>query len=202
MKDKQILAAVIGGVAVVAAPIIAVYFTSNSSPVSSPSPLTSASSPGPNHSGSKPDSQAASSTASSKPKLLFSGEVTLPRHGAVDVDKPNQPVATDQNGITGAFDLFHDSGSVKFDAILAHDGVYFYPIGKSSNTAYDICSDYTSANPSYNAYGSNVSVSIKNTFCFATSDHHLAWASIKSVQPDIYTAVLEVRVWDKLVGQN
>jgi hypothetical protein len=133
---------------------------------------------------------------------LFSGEVTLPRHSAVDVDQPNQPVVADQSGVTGIFDLFHDSGEVKSDTIRTHDGVYAYPAGKSTDAAYDVCSDYTSPNPSYNAYNPSAGVSIGGIFCFTTSDHRLAWASVESVQPDNFTTVLEVRVWDKVVGHN
>jgi hypothetical protein len=198
----HITAAVIGAVSVIAAAIITVRFSSNSSPASSPPPLSTTSSPDPNPSGSTPASQASSPAASSKSKLLFSGEVTLPRHSAVDVDQQNQPVVADQSGVTGTFDLFHDSGEVKSDSIRTHDGIYAYPYGKSSNAAYDVCSDYTGPNPSYNAYNPAAGVGIGSIFCFTTSDHRLAWASVKSVQSDNFTAVLEVRVWDKLVGHN
>jgi hypothetical protein len=170
---------------------------------SSPSGASVASNDQSNSFGSTPTrSTSFSPPVSPKAKLSFSGEVTLPRHAAVDVDEPDQPVVADQSGVTGAFDLFHDSGAVRSDTIRTHDGVRSYPSGKSSEAAYDVCLDYTSPNPSYNSYNPSAGVSIGETFCFTTSDHRVAWARVESVQPDNFTAVLEVRVWDKLVRNN
>jgi hypothetical protein len=123
-------------------------------------------------------------------------EVTLPRHAAVDLDSGTQPaVVADQIGATGRFDLYHDAGEVMSDVIRTPDGMYDYPAGSSPDSAYAICSDYTSPNPSYNAYETSAGVETGNAFCFRTTDGKLAWATIEAVQPGSYTAVLQVRIW-------
>lgn len=138
-----------------------------------------------------PGTQASANTP--QPRVL---EITLPRHAAVDLDSAGQPkVVNGQIGATGFYDLYHDAGEVMSDVIRTHDGVYAYPAGASPDSAYAICSDYTSADPSYNAYNPSAAVDTGATFCFRTTGGKLAWATIEAVQPDTYTAVLQVRIW-------
>lgn len=133
------------------------------------------------------------SMSTPQPRVL---EITLPRHAAVDLDPAGQPsVITDQIGATGPYDLYHDAGEVMSDTIRTHDGVYAYPAGSSPDSAYAICSDYTSAHPSYNAYNPSAGAQTGATFCFRTTEGKLAWATVEAVQPDTNTVVLQVRIW-------
>lgn len=104
-------------------------------------------------------------------------------------------VVAGQIGATGRFDLYHDAGGVMSDVIRTPDGMYDYPAGSSPDSAYAICSDYTSPNPSYNAYETSAGLETGNAFCFRTTEGKLAWATIEAVQPGSYTAVLQVRIW-------
>ena len=72
-----------------------------------------------------PDGDPATTAAGAQPRVM---EITLPRHAAVDVDRPGQPVVGNQAGVTGAFDLYHDAGEVRSDSILTPDGLFSYPI--------------------------------------------------------------------------
>lgn len=132
--------------------------------------------------------------AAPAPRLI---EVTLPRHAAVDLDRPGQRVVPGQSGITGGFDLFHDAGRVMSDVIRAANGVYIYPAGKRPDDAYDVCADYTGPNPSYNAYNLVASVQTGVAFCFKTSGGLMAFATVNAVQPTSWVTTLAVRVWDR-----
>ena len=133
-------------------------------------------------------------------ELRFDGEVTLRRHEAVDVDVAGRASVGGKSGATGDFDLFHDSGAVRSDNLRTHDGVYAFPAGTPSTSAHDVCLDYTGAQPSYNAFNPNAGLLAGTTFCFVTSDHHLAWATVVSVEPRTFTSVLDVKVWPDVVG--
>ena len=103
----------------------------------------------------------------------------------------------DQASAIGAFDLFHDSGSVMSDVIRTHGGVYAYPAGASPDRAYAICTDYTGPKPSYNSYNPSMGAQVGATFCFKTSEGRLGWVTIEAVQPGDQAAVLSVRIWDR-----
>ncbi len=123
-------------------------------------------------------------------------EVTLPRHAAADVDPAGPPVvAGGQSGPTGSFDLYHDAGEVMADDIRTPDGMYGYPAATSPDSAYAICSDYTSPDPSHNAYQTDIGLYTGESFCFRTTGGKLAWATIEAVQPGTSTVVLQVRIW-------
>lgn len=160
------------------------------SPVASPSAGVSTAA----HSLAPAGSIASPSGASSpQPRVL---EIILPRHAAVDVDQAGQPsIIAGQFGATGPYDLYHDAGEVMSDTIRTHGGVYTYPVGSSPDSAYAICSDYTSTHPSYYAYNPSAPVQTGDTFCFRTTEGKLAWATVEAVQPDTYTAVLQIRIW-------
>jgi hypothetical protein len=131
--------------------------------------------------------------------LLFDGEVTLARLTAVDLDNPNPTVSAGEVGATGNFDLYHD----KVDSLRSHDGdVYVYPTGAamSATKAYEICADYTGPAPSYNAVNPGLGASQGTTFCFVTSDDHLAWANVQGVDTTSHAAVVRVRIWNTLVN--
>jgi hypothetical protein len=124
-------------------------------------------------------------------------EFLLARHDAIDLDAGAQPTAVaDQIGATGRFDLYHDAGEVMSDVIRTPSGMYEYPVGSSPDSAYSICSDDTSPNPSSGGYVTSVAVETGTSFCFRTSGGKLAFATIEGVQPDNSTAVLQVRIWN------
>lgn len=132
-------------------------------------------------------------TSAPQPRVL---EITLPRHAAVDLDYAGQPEAvSNQFGATGPYDLYHDGGEAGTDEIRAQDGVYSYPADTSPDSAYGICSDYTSAAPSVNTYNPFVYVNSGTPFCFRTTAGKLAWATVEAVQPDTYAVVLQVFIW-------
>jgi hypothetical protein len=96
-----------------------------------------------------PSSGAAASAAPAGTPPVRMVEVTLPRHAAVDLDAGAHPApVAGQIGATGRFDLYHDAGEVMSDVIRTPGGMYGYPAGSSPDSAYAICSDYTSPNPS------------------------------------------------------
>jgi hypothetical protein len=137
---------------------------------------------------------AAAAPAGTSPARVI--EVTLPRHAAVDLDSGAQPaVIGGQIGATGLFDLYHDAGEVMSDVIRTPNGMYTYPAGTSPESAYAVCSDYTSPNPSTNAYEPSAGVDTGNAFCFRTTEGNLAWATVEAVQPITDTAVLKVLIW-------
>jgi hypothetical protein len=98
------------------------------------------------------------------------------------------------------FDLYHDAGEVMSDVIRAPAGMYVYPAGTSQDSAYAICSDYTSAASSDGAYEASAGLETGDAFCFRTTQGKLAWATVEAVQPNSYVAVLQVRIWDEPNG--
>ena len=134
------------------------------------------------------------------PTPRFDGQFTLPRQGGVDVDAADPKVITDSTGATGGLDLFHDSGSVRADALLTPDGVFAYPAGASPAQAFDICTDYTGKTPSSNVHGPSLGLSSSaGAVCFVTSDGYLAYAAVGAIEPGSNAATLAVRVWDQKV---
>lgn len=128
-------------------------------------------------------------TSTPPPRVL---EVTLPDRAATDVDSGGQPaVANGQIGPTGSYDLYNGGDGF----IHAHDGMYAYPDNTSPDSAYAICSDYTSANPSANTYESEALDSTGITFCFRTTAGKMAWATVEGVQSGTSAAALQVYVW-------
>jgi hypothetical protein len=167
-------------------------FRSPAQPAGAPaSPVSAAAAP----------SVASTATASAGTLTTRSVEITLPRHAAADLDSGAQPaVAAGQIGLTGDFDLYHDAGEVMSDVIRAPAGMYVYPAGTSPDSAYAICSDYTSAASSDGAYEASAGLETGDAFCFRTTQGKLAWATVEAVQPDSYVAVLQVRIWDEPNG--
>ena len=99
-----------------------------------------------------------------------------------------------QIGATGSYDLYNGGDGF----IYAHDGMYAYPYNTSPDSAYAICSDYTSANPSSNTYESKALNSTGVAFCFRTTAGKMAWATVtvEGVQSGTSgTAALQVYVW-------
>ena len=132
--------------------------------------------------------------------LLFDGEVTLPRHTAVDLDTGNPSTSEGEIGPTGSFDLYHDTDP---DILRTHDGdIFEYPSSAPMSAAksYGICADYTGPNPSSNAVVTRARLLTGYTFCFRTSNHHLAWVTVSGVQDSSYTTILRLRVWNETVG--
>jgi len=141
-----------------------------------------------------------SAVGTAAPKPRFDGEITLPRQGGVDVDAADPAVVKGSSGATGGLDLFHDSGSVRADALLTPDGVFAYPAGATPAEAFDICTDYTGTAPSANVHSPNLGLtSSAGAVCFVTSDRHLAYAAVRAVAPGSQAATLAVRVWDQKV---
>lgn len=200
-RDRTVLVALIGAAATVTAAVIGVYAghsSATSAPAATPDRTAVAA--------SAVDPVAAppaAPAAAPAHAVIFDGEVTVPRHAAVDVDSATPSVRDDQVGPTGAFDLYHDSGEVRTDNFQAHGGgdVFPYPSGASTAPAasYDVCKDYTGPSPSYNNPRQSAPIFVGAPFCFVTSSRHLAWASVEGVQDGNETAVVRVRVWDTVV---
>ena len=142
--------------------------------------------------GSTPDISLPASPASQARVV----KLDLPQHAAVDVDAGTSQVLTDRDGLDDVTDMFHDSGSVLSDVLRTPNGVFGYPAGKSIQAAYEVCSDYTSPNPSYTAYQAVAAASTGNQFCFTTSAGRLGFVVVDGNRKD-GTVLLTVRVWDR-----
>lgn len=123
-------------------------------------------------------------------------DIVLKQHAGVDVDGADALVAPGLNGITGDNDIYHDSTPVSSNNLITPDGLYAYPASENVANAYTVCSDYLS--DSHNQLAAGMGFGTSRSFCFKTSDNHLAWAQMTAVEgsPGIYKSVtLRIRVW-------
>ena len=121
-------------------------------------------------------------------------EVVLPQHAGVDVDQPDQPVALNEAGATGVFDLYHDAGPVRSDSILTPDGLFSYPGDAGVDAAGALCSNYLTDPQTRGRHDGN-GLYLSTAFCFRTSSGKVAWAKVVGLRPLDNSVVLSVRVW-------
>jgi hypothetical protein len=123
-----------------------------------------------------------------QPVSVMDQTVTLERGAAADVDAPDTPPAKDHtDGATGEYDLYHDWGALKTDAVQPINGpnAYVYPGGNPGN-AYFTCKEVmTTATPYMSTTGA---------FCFRTSAGRIGYAVITRERSD-HAFVLHVVVW-------
>jgi hypothetical protein len=137
-------------------------------------------------------------------QVIFDGEVTLPPRAAVDVDTPSPTPVNGQIGPVGKLDLYHVDRASPFIAAdslrVSTSNVFPFPSSSSTSSAssYGLCAEYTDPAASHTSE-SAAGIYADRSFCFVTSDHHMAWADIEALQDNTKTVTLHVRVWDKVV---
>ncbi len=130
------------------------------------------------------------------PQPVVDQQVILEPGQAVDVDTSNQPVADNQDGAVGAFDLYLRR---KDNVLLAQDGFYTFQ-GSPNNAHHDCAMILAPGAKTASQYIPSITSTSGLSYCFTTSDKRIGWLHIDNTNVDGVTLVndvLRVRVWDK-----
>ncbi len=130
------------------------------------------------------------------PTPVVDQQVILEPGQAVDVDRPNQPVADGQNGAVGTYDLYLRRSD---NVLLAQDGFYSFQ-GGPHNAHHDCKMSLAPDAMTASQHSTSITSTSGLSYCFATSDQRIAWVRIDNKNVDGVTLVndvLRVRVWDK-----